>query len=218
MALEPQIAAHVARHGSLSLIVIDTMSRHLPADADENSARDVNAFINAVDYLKNRFQCVVMVIHHSGKSNKEQSRGSSAIKGALDWEFKVAPGEIKFTKQKEGELPAPMGFQLISVDLGNGVNSAVPVASTYDPSHGKMTGMTSKDFMAVDSLKMAISQSGTGSVAMDEWRTMFFAQLGDVPRSTKSMSFKTATDKLFKTGVCRIENGKISYDSGDESC
>lgn len=80
-----------------------------------------------------------------------------------------------------------------------------------------MPGMTAKDILALDSLRMAISQSGKNWVAIDEWKKVFNVQMGDAPKSTKSMAFSRSMDKLFKAGVCAVEAGRISLVAGDES-
>ena len=203
--LEPHIKAITDKYGPLSMIVIDTLARHLAGDADENSAKDIGGFINAVDYLKDRFQCTVAVVHHSGKMNKESSRGSSAIKGALDWEFKVAPGEIKFTKQKEGELPAPMGFKLETVELSDGVKSAVPIRGEYDPTHGKVANMGDDEKLALSVLQFTGAGSG---VSEKGWRREFYDALpDDMALDTKKKKFQRAKKKLIENGTVRDDGG-----------
>lgn len=210
MQLEPHIKALTDKYGPLSLITVDTLARHLSGEADENSAKDVGGFINAVDYLKDRFQCTVAVVHHSGKMNKESSRGSSAIKGALDWEFKVAPGEIKFTKQKEGELPEPMGFVLESVDLSNGVRSAVPILSQYDPTHGKSASLSSDAQLAFSILQFSISSGNGAFVTENEWRKAFYEALGDdVKDDTKRQKFGRVKKQLLDSVTIKYEGDKI---------
>lgn len=100
------------------LIVIDTLARNFGA-GDENSTADMSAFVSAVDgAIRAKFQCCVMVVHHSG-NDKTRQRGSSALKCALDTEINVAKDEenpavsiIRSTKTKDGD-----SFEDISVTL-----------------------------------------------------------------------------------------------------
>ena len=50
------------------LITIDTVARSLPSGSDENSAKDMMEFINAVDVIRDRYGCVIALIHHTGHS------------------------------------------------------------------------------------------------------------------------------------------------------
>jgi hypothetical protein len=69
------------------LLVIDTMARSM-VGGDENAARDVGAFIAAVDGL--RGENAALVVHHAGKDGGVE-RGSSALRAAADLMAKVTP-------------------------------------------------------------------------------------------------------------------------------
>jgi phage/plasmid primase-like uncharacterized protein len=105
-----------------SMIIIDTVARNM--GGDENSTQDMNAFIQHLDtYLRQPWNCCVMVVHHSGAMDKDRSRGSTALRGALDAEYKVALDSGSKTiafeskKMKDAEMPAPKNFQITQVDL-----------------------------------------------------------------------------------------------------
>lgn len=119
------------------LVVVDTLARAF-AGADENSTKDMGAFVAACDELKARYRCAVMVLHHSGHGDKNRARGSSALKASLDHEYGLsrdAGGAIclQCWKSKDAEPPQPLGFALEGValdwadDEGNPQFSAVPV-------------------------------------------------------------------------------------------
>ncbi|NVN97330.1 AAA family ATPase [Candidatus Nomurabacteria bacterium] len=119
----------------VSLIIIDTLARHI--EGDENSTKDMSNFVEAADKIKNAFpNSVIVIVHHSGLNDKGRSRGSSALKGAMDFEIqtkkgtKKNTGEISFTKMKDSEPPDAMAFTLVPVDIGcdkngNQMNSCV---------------------------------------------------------------------------------------------
>lgn len=105
-----------------AMIVIDTMARNM--GGDENSTQDMNAFIQHIDiYLRQPYHCAVMIVHHSGTADKDRGRGSSALKGAIDAEYKVQLDQstkmiqVEAKKMKEAELPTALNFSLTQVDL-----------------------------------------------------------------------------------------------------
>lgn len=95
------------------LIVIDTLARHI--EGDENSTKDMGDYIKAVDHIRSAFPgCVVLHVHHTGHSeeSKNRSRGSSALKGAMDFEIQCNKGLLTFTKMKDSAAPEPIPFKL----------------------------------------------------------------------------------------------------------
>ena len=135
-----------------ALIVIDTLARNFGA-ADENSTRDMNAFITNVDsLLRIPYNACVLIVHHAGHGDKNRGRGSSALKGALDAEYSVVKhnrtsaieGEIQTislhsTKMKDAPPPQPKAFDLVAVHIGTcsgtgqDIGSAALSQSDYDP-------------------------------------------------------------------------------------
>lgn len=104
-----------------SLIVVDTLHRFL--DGDENTAKDAKSMLDACAELTYRYNCSVMLVHHTGVSAESQhrARGSSAWRGALDIEISVQPkdGVIEFIqyKNKDAELTKSKVFELESVEI-----------------------------------------------------------------------------------------------------
>ena len=76
-ALEQDVKATDA-----GLVVIDTLARCMPG-GDENSAQDVGRVIDAVDGIRARNNCGVILVHHSGVDGT-RPRGSTALFGACD--------------------------------------------------------------------------------------------------------------------------------------
>ena len=111
-----------------SMIVIDTLARNFGA-GDENSTSDMNMFVNHVDaFLRAKYGCVVLIVHHTGKSDKNHARGSSALKGAVDFEYRMDRPEdqqddlvceMVNTKMKDAPEPAPIWFQGDEKVVGN---------------------------------------------------------------------------------------------------
>lgn len=128
--LDSQAGVHIIREqlGTLTwkpdLIVIDTVNRYM--SGDENSAQDTRVFLNCVDALRREFSCSGLYIHHTGNNEEAQgrARGSSAWRGALDYEISVGFVDeakiqrvVRQVKMKDAELKEPMYGHLESVVL-----------------------------------------------------------------------------------------------------
>ena len=128
ISIDGEGAAAVIREGKaiaerlgfdISIIVIDTLARHMPGD--ENSTKDMGAFIEAVDLVRAEFPgSTSLIIHHTGNNEetKNRSRGSSALKAAMDFELCCNKGLLTFTKMKDAEAPPPMEFKLVPIQIG----------------------------------------------------------------------------------------------------
>jgi hypothetical protein len=98
----------------------------------------MNAFIQHLDtYLRQDYKCCVLVVHHSGAMDKDRSRGSTALKGALDAEYKCqldsGSKTIQFEskKMKDAEMPPAKNFQITQVDLPIMDKHNLPVKGAY---------------------------------------------------------------------------------------
>jgi DNA-binding transcriptional ArsR family regulator len=101
-----------------SLIVVDTMARTM-VGGDENAARDVGLFVDAIDALRNETDSAALVVHHTGKSGDDE-RGSSALRGAADLMAVLKPDgasvRLECTKAKDSEPFDPWTLHLESVE------------------------------------------------------------------------------------------------------
>ena len=104
------------------LVVIDTLARCFGGN-DENDARDMGAFIEGCDVIKQKTGATVLVVHHSGKDEAKGARGSSSFRAALDAEFNVKrEGEgqaliLSCTKMKDAEEPERKAYDLRTAEL-----------------------------------------------------------------------------------------------------
>jgi hypothetical protein len=210
--MRAEIDALAATHGRPKLIIVDTLARHIPADADENSAKDIGSFFNVIDDLKNCYRCVVLVIHHSGKVSKESSRGSSAIRAAMDFEIMIKKGVVQYTKQKDGDLPEPIGFSLVDVVLQEDpfAKSAVPVVSDYDPSHGKAANLSSDAQLALAVLQFEISPGGKDWVYQEIWSKSYREKLDDkLSKAAKRQNFTRVKKALLDSVTIRCDGERV---------
>jgi hypothetical protein len=128
--------------GAPQMIVVDTLSRNIAGD--ENSSADMPAFVEALDQLKNRYRATVLVVHHTGHGAQERSRGHSAFRAALDWEYRLERetegfARLVVTKSKDTAPPEPMRMKLEQVvldvfdDRGEAVTSAALELTNEEP-------------------------------------------------------------------------------------
>lgn len=104
------------------LIVLDTLARCF-GGSDENTAKDMGAFIQGCDYIKAKTNATVLVVHHSGKDQDKGARGSSAFRAALDAEFNIRRENDKealilsCTKMKDADEPPQVAYDLHPVSI-----------------------------------------------------------------------------------------------------
>lgn len=112
-----------------ALIIVDTLARNF--SGDENSAKDMGRIIKNIDYARQQWNASAMIIHHTSKGGRGP-RGSTALPGAIDaeYEVKIIDKLINFTtlKIREGALPPPIKFELISVPVRDNTGGVVESA------------------------------------------------------------------------------------------
>lgn len=115
------------------LVIFDTFARALAlSGGDENSAKDVGLFNQAVAGLIETFGTSVMVIHHTGHNNTDRARGSSAVFGALDTEIKVAAFAVEATKQRDLQEGPVFAFKYATAAVGMDVDGDLIESCTID--------------------------------------------------------------------------------------
>lgn len=185
------------RIGKPAMVIIDTMARALPDGADENSAKDVNLFLNGCDKLQQLYNCSVIIVHHSGHGETKRARGSSAIKGALDVEILLCNNLIEWTKTKDMEPPSPIKYELKQVVYGDGKrdNSCV---MEYDLSAKPVRG-TGYSRAAREAFHEAIEAEGMGDRCLiDTWV------------SCMQERFPDKSAKALKMALVRKDGGEIA--------
>lgn len=169
--LERTFLAHVAIHGPIALVFVDTVSRVLPG-ADENLQKDMTVFIAACDRLRD-YGCTVVGVHHTNKAG--EMRGSTVFLGQGDFVFRVdrnektRSGVLTCDKQKEAEDGWKRAFEVTEehwVPDGKleAVSSLVVTyggeVETEDVSSGWPTRDVCKDVLrSIDEASRAVSWS-----------------------------------------------------------
>ena len=206
------------------LIILDTLARCLIGD--ENFAKDIGGFIQSLDTLRLKYGCCVLTVHHTGHTEANRARGSSALKAAMDTELSLKDTkgtiELSITKQKNHEAPASLHFKLEQIDLGNDINSAV-ITSTDKPNF-KTGGTLNKNDqivlnalqeletthrlqMATDSESVATAQP----IPIQQWRELAYKSLTQSTQKSKKDTFTRSMNRLVACSqVVKNSNGSYS--------
>lgn len=201
-----------SQHGDPALIVVDTVARNFGA-GDENSTSEMGAFIASIDTVKAEFPgSSIMLVHHTGHSEKHRARGSIALKGALDAEYRLdkVGDEITLTntKMKDAEPPAEIAFNLESVDLGDEVTSAALVETEMSR---KVTRLTANQKLAIETYQEAAAKEWDGKgefagLGLEPWREVFYARHTGESNDTKRKAFNRVRPELVKLNRMTVEN------------
>jgi hypothetical protein len=166
----------------------------------------MGAFVRSCDRIREVTGATVLVIHHSGKDADKGARGSSALRAACDFEFKVTSSgkkvtKLTCTKAKDSDPIEDMGFKLESVEIGRNDAKGRPMVSLvpkYDQAAASERHDLTGHNQTLNSL-IAREMARTG----DEWvmkelvRDSFYHALGgksDANRAQFSRSLRALTD------------------------
>lgn len=110
-----ELAAIVKRDG-YDLVVVDTLARN-SAGLEENSASDMKTFYANVDTIKNANEgTCVLIVHHQGKGESKESRGSTVIEDAPESVFALSGDAqtmfFETTKQRDVAKAPRLVFHL----------------------------------------------------------------------------------------------------------
>lgn len=99
-----------------TLIIVDTLAR-CSVGLDENSAGDMNRYVDAVDALSKATGVHVLTVHHNNKDGAY--RGSTALPAAVDTHISLdRKGDqvmLKVEKQKDADEGPNLGFSKLEI-------------------------------------------------------------------------------------------------------
>lgn len=193
------------------LIIVDTLSRAMPLGKDENTSKDMMAFLNEVDKVRDRYNCVVLIVHHTGHGSKtkDRARGSSSFRAALDYEFLLNNSKKLFeaTKMKETELPDPLSYQIISVG-----DSAV-VVFDGEVSKYRKPKLIKSEREALEIFKNTCTELSKTELYEDEWKDAYKTKFPGKLPNTISQAFGRAKNALLRKNVLELKDEVYSlYD------
>jgi hypothetical protein len=131
-------------------VVLDTLNKSL--FGSENKDVDMGAYVRAAEAIRDKFSCVVIIVHHCGY-DETRPRGHSSLPGAVDAQLSIVRAEKIITVTVEMMRDGPEDTQVVSavesIDVGQDQNgktltSLVVVPSEADPTnwhHGWPRGL-----------------------------------------------------------------------------
>ena len=163
------VADAIKSIGNVSLVIIDTYHRNM-GGGNENSADDFGVILRNIDTFLKPLNVAVLIVHHSGHMETDRSRGSSAIRAAMDFEYQVSKSgdtvSLKATKIKDGTTPHPMYFSLVDSEIGLD-HEGNPITSAYldgkeggAVQSGTKSRLNTRDDAILTSLNDAITAHG----------------------------------------------------------
>jgi hypothetical protein len=206
-----------------SVVIVDTQSRWQVGD--ESSTRDGAAFVRALDAIRDKYDCLVIVVHHTLKSDPATIRGSGTFRGAADAMYLVRKTVTKGKtivqmdcyKMKEAEEPPPLAWELVQLELDGFVTEdGEPVTSCWlSPTEvdSVSSGRPAKDIPVEIAVAIVKEYPGASQNELSEFLAERASEIMD-----KKVSKDTAKRLLQKLAslepprLIRIEDGKrISY-------
>jgi hypothetical protein len=123
-------------------VVLDTLNKSL--FGSENKDVDMGAYVRAAEAIRDKFNCVVIIVHHCGY-DETRPRGHSSLPGAVDAQLSIVRAEEVITVTVEMMRDGPEDTQVVSavesIEVGQDQNgktltSLVVVPSDASPSGG----------------------------------------------------------------------------------
>jgi len=214
---------------NLRLIIIDTLHRN--STGDENNSREFAVILKHCDQLRSATGATIMLVHHCGHGEKNRSRGSSSIKGAMDAEFKVSESNklvtLTCTKMKDDEKPGEIKFDLKTIAIGEDEDGKAISAPILEKSTTFFTADTSRESetpnpteQLVLNVLARLSGENNEPVQRSDWKSAALEVIpvkadSKDPQGTKSKRFSRCINALLDLGVVTVENDCfIAADSG----
>lgn len=215
--------------GPPALIVIDTLARNF-GGGDENSTKDMTQFTNAIDAVRARWRgCSALIVHHTGHGPKDRGRGSMALKGATDAEYRVEKEgmvmTLDCTKMKDGPPPAPIAFDLVEITIGQDRRERAITSLALrltDAKPKRRSALTGQAAIAMQAFGDALAHHGeirTGDmfppnrqcITLERWREYCDRHelSGGETATARRTAFHKAKTKLQESGIVRIVDGWV---------
>ncbi len=214
------------KHGAPVVLFIDTLNRNFGA-GDESSTKDMTTFIANLDNeIKRRFDVAVVIVHHSGLVDKDRSRGSGALRAALDWEYKLTTNSdnvrtLTCTKCKDHDKPEAMHFLPEIIDLPWKDEDGEPMTSVVlrltEPPTARDAKLTGAKRVAKDALFHLTCLAkkdnpdapliGPVPINIEDWREAAY-QRGISPsekQDAKKKAFQRAVTGLLDRGIVEAD-------------
>jgi hypothetical protein len=209
-------------------VVIDTLNRALVGS--ENDDEDMGRFIAAVDAIRDTFNCLVVIIHHTPLSGK-RPRGHSSLGGADDCQISVERNEAsgivtcKVTHMKDEASDLVLASKLKRIEIGtdtkgNPITSCTVEPVKLDPNTGPGSNLPKTQRIAFETLKKMLASAndsidvktdsdlakkgvpvGTRVCQSEIWRQAFYDAYPADKHDTKKKALFRASLDLTSAGL-----------------
>lgn len=174
--------------GDTSLVIIDTLARTM-GEGDENSTKDMGAFIRNLDAIRAVTGAHIMVVHHSGKDASKGARGSGSLRAVVDTEIELTRSEgvvmAEMRKQRDMACDHSLAYRLESVTIGtdeDGDEVTSAVVREAEPVK-KTPRLSGSQKIAMQALSDALAHHGEAKigdmfpsnrqcVSLEQWRSL----------------------------------------------
>jgi hypothetical protein len=116
-------------------VVLDTLNKSL--FGSENRDEDMGAYVRAAEAIRDRFSCVVIIVHHCGWDDT-RPRGHSSLPGAVDAQLSVVRSENVVTVTVEMMRDGAENTQVVSkveeIEVGQDRNGKILTSLVVVPS------------------------------------------------------------------------------------
>jgi hypothetical protein len=227
-----------------TIVAIDTLNRSLVGS--ESKDEDMSAYLAAAEFIRDAFDCTVIIVHHCGVDGS-RPRGHTSLTGAVDAQLAVTRDEqknviVQVEYMKDGEEGAVIASRLEHVDVGidqdgdpisTCIITPLDEASIPKPAKkgAKPKSMTRTGKIAFQALREALTQAGTingpGSehipagartTTKDMWRRYAYqAGISDSEdQSAKRKAFARGYDAVLGDGHAKVWGEQVWIPSAKE--
>jgi hypothetical protein len=168
-------------------------------------------FIGNMDYLRAQTGAHVAIVHHFGKDKSKGGRGSSTLPAAVDSQFEVADGEITNSLQRDRQLAAPIGFNLVPVTIGQTKEGKPVVSVVAVPGSASAKNVFKPVPPSAQKALTALQDLGMNGAAVPvaAWRAEFIARHYPDKQKVGRIQFGRALEAL--TSTDRVNREGDSY-------
>jgi KaiC/GvpD/RAD55 family RecA-like ATPase len=207
-----------------ALVVVDTLSQTYAGE--ENSANEVAAYLRELGHrMREAWRCAIAIVHHSGHSETERPRGSSALRANVDWMFGVFRdaderlATLTCDKSKDSDTSTDVQFALTVEHLG--------VDEEGDP----VTSLVARHLRSAEDVSAAMeteSRAGRGGrrtlllalaangMREAELRKAFYEECDITDSEARKKAYYRAREWAVKNGMIEIVAGYVLTRKGTE--
>jgi hypothetical protein len=209
-------------------IAVDTLNRSFPGS--ESKDEDMAAYLHAADAIRDAFNCVVAIVHHSG-IDKNRPRGHTSLTGAADAQIKIQrdrAGNITMTLEwmKDGPEGDVVASRLKTITLGPDVDGdpitsciVLPVDGIDVVEANATRSMPRAARITMQALKNALEKEGEAAtpssalpagakaVSIETWRRFAYGLgISHGDSRAQQQAFKRSSAQLVNDGAVGIKD------------